>query len=141
MIVREAVSHDVPRIVELFGQLGYATSPDDVGRQLKIMHSQGTGQAFVAERGAAILGVATVHLLAPLHVDRPWALLSALVVDERGRSTGIGAALLAAVERYAMANGCSQLELSSNPARTRAHAFYERHGSVEKRRRFVKCLG
>ena len=140
MIVREAVAQDTRPIVELFEQLGYAALPDDVERRLKAMLTSGAGQAFVAELDAAILGVVIVHVLSPLHVDRPWALLSALVVDERERSLGIGAALLAAAERYGLAHGCSQLELSSNVARARAHVFYERHGYVEKRRRFVKVL-
>lgn len=140
MLVREARMGDIGRIVVLFGQLGYATTTDIVARQFKVMQGHGSGQAFVAEQGDDVFGIAVVHVLAPLHVDRQWALLSALVVDASARSLGMGAALLAAAERYAMDHGCSQLELSSSVARTRAHAFYERHGYLEKRRRFVKSL-
>ncbi|HEX7688855.1 MAG TPA: GNAT family N-acetyltransferase [Burkholderiaceae bacterium] len=46
--------------------------------------------------------------------------------------------MLAAAEDRARAAGCSHVELSSNERRTRAHAFYEREGFAEVRRRFVK---
>jgi len=39
-----------------------------------------------------------------------------------------------------MQHGCSQIELSSSIARTRAHLFYEQNGYEEKRMRFVKFL-
>jgi GNAT superfamily N-acetyltransferase len=47
---------------------------------------------------------------------------------------------LSAAEQFAMQHGCSQIELSSSIARTRAHMFYERNGYEEKRMRFVKFL-
>lgn len=61
-------------------------------------------------------------------------------MDDAQRSGGIGAALLLAAEAFAREQGCAQLELSSNVARTRAHRFYERQGYREKRMRFVKML-
>ena len=97
-------------------------------------------RVLVAQEGDTVVGVAVVHVMAPLHVPDRWALLSALVVDNAQRSGGIGAALLQAAEAYAREHGCAQLELSSNVVRTRAHRFYERQGYREKRVRFVKIL-
>lgn len=140
MTVREALSEDVERIADLFGQLGYATGPGRVGQQLRALREGASGQAFVVEAEGALVGVAVVHLMRPLHVDAGWALLSALVVDAAHRGAGAGAQLLAAAERFAMEHGCAQLELSSSAARTRAHRFYERNGYREKRLRFLKAL-
>lgn len=140
MHIRAAAAGDVEPMVRLFGQLGYATEAARLKQQLAAIHENAMAQAFVAEDVDGIAGAAVVHLIAPLHVSVSWALLSALVVDDERRSAGIGALLLRAAECYARRHGCSQLELSSNVSRSRAHLFYERHGYQEKRRRFVKML-
>jgi ribosomal protein S18 acetylase RimI-like enzyme len=140
MNIRKATSQDLERIVYLFEQLGYSTGPDQVGEQLRELQQSLSGQAFVAEESGVVVGVAVVHLMKPLHVDASWALLSALVVDNKDRSSGLGSHLLSAAEGFAIEHGCSQLELSSSSTRTRAHMFYERNGYQEKRLRFVKHL-
>ncbi|MCA1248032.1 GNAT family N-acetyltransferase [Massilia sp. MS-15] len=140
MRIRAANNGDADSIVELIGQLGYANEAGQVREQLRALRVPASGEAFVAEDEGRVLGLAVVHTIKPLHVPARWALLSALVVDAGGRSAGVGARLLAAAERYAVTQGCAQIELSSNSARTRAHGFYERHGYQEKRRRFVKQL-
>jgi GNAT superfamily N-acetyltransferase len=140
MTIRKATIEDVERIADLFGQLGYAAQAERVERGLRALDDSALGQAFVAEAGTVLAGVAVVHLMQPIHVDAAWALLSALVVDEAHRSSGVGAQLLAAAERFALDHGCSQLELSSSATRTRAHRFYERNGYREKRLRFLKTL-
>ncbi|ENA27480.1 hypothetical protein HMPREF1487_09136 [Pseudomonas sp. HPB0071] len=140
MNIREAVAKDLERIVCLFEQLGYSTEPKQVAQQLHELRQRAAGQAFVAEHHSDIVGVAIVHIMNPLHVKASWALLSALVVDDKHRSSGLGACLLTAAEEFAAQQGCSQLELSSNSARNRAHLFYERNGYQEKRLRFVKVF-
>jgi len=54
--------------------------------------------------------------------------LNGLVVDDKRRSLGAGAMLLAAAERWAKSQGCKSVSVRSNVIRGRAHAFYERHG-------------
>lgn len=132
---------DLEQIALLFAQLGYASDTDQVGKQLRMLEQDEGSAAFVAEASGDVVGVGVVHITQPIHVQAPWALLSALVVDERSRSAGIGQGLLNAAEAFAKARGCSQLELSSSSQRTRAHRFYERNGYQEKRLRFVKALG
>jgi GNAT superfamily N-acetyltransferase len=140
MNIREAATEDLERIVQLFEQLGYLTEVEQVEKHLHELRQSASGEAFVAEDGGNIVGVAIVHTIKPLHVQGSWALLSALVVDGERRSSGVGASLLTAAEGFALQHGCSQLELSSSSARTRAHMFYERNGYQEKRLRFVKIL-
>ncbi|MEJ7804599.1 MAG: GNAT family N-acetyltransferase [Telluria sp.] len=140
MHIREAATEDLERIVQLFGQLGYPTQPKQVENHFHELRQSRSGQAFVAEDCGNIVGVAIVHTMQALHAQTSWALLSALVVDDKCRSSGVGTSLLTAAEGFAMQHGCSQLELSSSSARTRAHVFYERNGYQEKRLRFVKIL-
>jgi GNAT superfamily N-acetyltransferase len=144
MTIREATASDLERIAVLFGQLGYPNDAAQLATRLAAAPAGDTMRVLVADDGGAVIGavigVAVVHVMAPLHVPDRWALLSALVVDDACRSGGTGAALLGAAEAFAIQHGCAQLELSSSLARTRAHQFYERQGYREKRVRFVKML-
>jgi len=141
MLIREAVADDLRCIAILFAQLGYPTTPQRLAARLAAAQAGENVHVLVAPDGAVLAGVAVLHVMTALHLPAPSARLSALVVDQGRRSGGVGAALLQAAEAWALAAGCTQLELTSNEARTRAHQFYERHGYREKRVRFVKALG
>ena len=131
---------DVPALVTLFGQLGYETTEDALrNRAVEGVNDPAT-KVFIAEEQAHIVGVLVVHVIAPWHEPTCWAVVSALVVDERSRGNGAGALLLSESEQFARSLGCSHIELSSSEARIRAHAFYERFGFTEVRKRFVKSL-
>ncbi|HYL18988.1 MAG TPA: GNAT family N-acetyltransferase, partial [Burkholderiales bacterium] len=53
-----------------------------------------------------------------------------LVTDDAARSSGVGHALIAFLEKLARTRGCSGMELDSGTQRTRAHKFYFREGFV-----------
>ena len=54
--------------------------------------------------------------------------LDDLVTAPGRRSKGVGAALLAEVERRGRAGGCDRIELDSGVNNQGAHRFYHRHG-------------
>ena len=66
--------------------------------------------------------------------------VTALVVAEAARGQGIGRALMAAAETWAVERGCVLLEVTSNRRRVDAHAFYERLGYEATSFRFAKAL-
>ena len=88
------------------------------------------------ERNALIVAVAPDDTpIGWVHVRRAEQLeasaaaeLGGLVVDETQRSGGLGAALLAAAERWARDHDCQRLVVRSRVSRQRAHRFYRRHG-------------
>lgn len=78
------------------------------------------------DRAGRLFGLAGWRLLATtrcrvLYVDD-------LVTDSARRGEGVGAALFAALERAAAAQGCEALELDSGVSRSDAHRFYARAG-------------
>jgi GNAT superfamily N-acetyltransferase len=135
MTVRAAAEGDAADIARLFTQLGYQADAGAIATRLGADLT-----ALVAHDGDAIHGVLVMHVFAPLQVPDPWAVISALVVDETRRSSGAGALLIAAAEAEAKRHACAHLELSCSEKRTRAHAFYEAQGFLERRKRFVKPL-
>ena len=135
---RMAGPADAPAIARLFAQLGYSQAADSVADRLRA--NLADCAVLVAVDGDAVSGVLVMHVVAPLHVPRAWGLISALVVDERQRSGGVGALLIDAAHRLAQQRGCAHLELSCSEKRTRAHDFYAARGFNEVRKRFVRPI-
>ena len=75
-----------------------------------------------------------------LEYDEPAGKLAALVVDEARRGTGVGRALVEAIEAEARARGCGILFVTTAERRADAHAFYERLGLEYTGRRYAKTL-
>ena len=65
----------------------------------------------------------------------PAAIVTAatLVLKEARRGSGVGRALLAAAERWAVAHGYNLVRVRSNVVRDRTHYFYERLGYTRKK--------
>jgi GNAT superfamily N-acetyltransferase len=84
---------------------------------------------LVAAAPDRLLGTVDLLIVANLtRGGRPWAIVENVVVDEPARRSGIGARLMAEVERRARLAGCYKLQLLSRKQRTEAHAFYESAG-------------
>ncbi len=62
----------------------------------------------------------------PLLVERAFARITALIVEEHHRGKGLGSALVAEAERLVQAAGCAVIQVSSGKRveRTEAHRFY-----------------
>jgi GNAT superfamily N-acetyltransferase len=80
---------------------------------------------LVAADGHTVVGFAWAITTRAL--DRS-AYLRLLLVSEERQSRGVGAALLARVEREARASRCRHLVLLVTRTNRRARSFYERHG-------------
>ena len=59
-------------------------------------------------------------------------------IAERGVITGVGTALLEALESWFRENDCLRSEVTSGDRRAQAHRFYESKGYVSGERRYLK---
>ena len=97
--------------------------------------------ALVAEtEGGDLIGFCDLEIRQRLAFLLPQAWIPDLIVSERARSHGAGAALLARAEQIAHDRGCWGLSLESATWRTRAHSFYIRKGWTESGKSFTKSL-
>lgn len=140
MRIRDADDTDAPALARLLGQLGYSTEEDAVLRRLERLGASAADRLFVADHNGAVVGFAGIHVSPSFEYDRDAAKVSAIVVDERHRRSGVGRALLAAVETEARARGCELVFLTTAERRDDAHEFYRRLGWEETGRRFAKML-
>ncbi|MEY7359845.1 GNAT family N-acetyltransferase [Klebsiella quasipneumoniae] len=138
VLIRAAESKDIPALKTLFLQLGYQTETAILAQ--RITEPQSMMHTLVAEAENTVCGVVVINFILPVHENRLWALISALVIEESSRGSGIGQQLLHAAERLARDKQCAHIELSSSEKRIRAHQFYETNGYKEVRKRFVKRL-
>jgi GNAT superfamily N-acetyltransferase len=127
-IIREASASDADEIARLAEQLGYATTPEQAAQRLASVLSDDEHEVFVAEDASGgILGWAHVFGARRLVSDR-FAEIGGLVVDEAQRGEGVGKALLARAEAWAMQSGYGAVRIRSNVVREGARAFYEHLG-------------
>jgi GNAT superfamily N-acetyltransferase len=141
-MIRPARPEDAAALADLTTQLGYPASEEELAERLKpLLGSQ--HHAVLVATDPADRPVGWIHITVEVGLAQaPTAGIHGLVVDEGHRSDGIGAALLAAGERWAGEHGLGRMVVRSRVARERAHRFYEREGyALEKTSRvFVKPL-
>jgi GNAT superfamily N-acetyltransferase len=126
--VRPARPDDVPALVQLFEQLGYATDEPTLRAQLEHF-GRGGAFALVAELSTqALAGLATVAVHPRLYSRAPSAQLTALVTDRAARRHGVGRALTRAAADIAREAGCEKLYVRTNRRRQESPPFYRSLG-------------
>ena len=99
------------------------------------------GEVFVADLDGEVVGVCQVIVFRHLqHRGGRCAEIESVHVRSDVRSKGIGAALLRASEKFAVAKGCYRIQLTSNNQRADAHRFYVTNGYAQSHQGFKKSL-
>jgi len=140
LTIRPAVADDAPALARMLEQLGYPSDASEIPERLERMRERPGTTVFVAEQGGKAVGVVTVHLFPSLHTSEPVAWLTALVVDETVRGSGVGSALVKRAEEWASRHGATRLALTSHLRRKEAHEFYKRRDYEQTGVRLAKEL-
>ena len=135
--IRAATDADAPAMASLLAHLGYPADAAELPERLGRLRAEGD-DAFVAEAEGALVGLAPVHARAVLHVARPVAQLTALVVPPEMRGRGVGRALVAEAEKWGRARGADRLVVTTALHRADAPLFYEALGFEHTGRRYVR---
>ena len=106
-------------------QLRPRIPPDYVARMKEVFGS-GAEMAVAVVEGA-VAGITVFRVFEKTFSGRE-LYCDDLVTDERRRSTGVGHALIAYMERIVAERGCTAFTLDSGTQRERAHKFYFREG-------------
>ena len=119
---------DAEAVAALSGQLGYPSTPAEIGRRFRALDGSPDSQVLVAE-GESGMVIAWIHVCATRHLESDSvAEVVGLVVAEDARGRGIGRALMAEAERWSLGRGYATVMVRSNVIRVPAHAFYQRLG-------------
>jgi N-acetylglutamate synthase-like GNAT family acetyltransferase len=142
--IRHAVGSDSPAIAALYRQLNTGDQTIDVlTEQIDEIARDSRTLLLVAEIDRSVVGTALLTIcLDAMYCRQPFAVLENVVVTATRRSSGIGTALLNAVEAAAVRADCSKLMLLSSAMRTDAHRFFASRGFDSQRKiGFVKYRG
>ena len=138
--IRTATLDDAPALAALATHMGHPATPEAMRERLIRIVARDDYETFLAEREGRVVGFAGVmHGLSYVY-DPPYARLLTLSVEPEERGKGTGAALVAAAERWARAQGAAQLHLTTALHREGAHRFYERLGYERTGARYVRKL-
>jgi GNAT superfamily N-acetyltransferase len=140
--IREAQGADAEAVAALLAELGYPNAPDRVAERIERFAGEPASRFLVADGGNHLLGFASATIMPLAHEAGSWCRLSALIVAQSRRRSGVGRALVETVETWAGVEGCRYVEVTSGerPEREAAHRFYERLGYEPTSKRYLKEL-
>jgi GNAT superfamily N-acetyltransferase len=127
VVIRSAALADAEALAGLSGQLGYPCTGEQVAARLSALLDDAERTVLVAEVGRGLAGFIDVHVQRVVEAD-PYAEVGGLVVDERLRHSGLGAALLAAAAAWGRERGLGVMWIRANLARRGSHELYRRVG-------------
>ncbi len=127
-IIRIAVVSDAAALCRLNrDEMGYDYPPVLAAERLEQLLSSPVDRIFVAEAEGEVAGYVHAQHYELLYAD-PMKNIMGIAVSAEHKRKGIGAALLKAVEDWALCDGCAGVRLVSGATRTAAHEFYRRCG-------------
>ena len=139
--VRGVEPGDAAAVATLLDALGYPCTEAEAAERIGRVREAPRQFLLLAEADAQPAGLAAMKLDYSLTRGADVARLTAMIVAADAHGQGIGRRLLREVETLARRNGAVRLEVTSNPSRTGAHAFYHACGYSDGSRHFVKLLG
>jgi GNAT superfamily N-acetyltransferase len=138
MTIRKATAKDLDDLLKLYDHLrgGLAwvkKAPVHAGpahkRALAQIIKDPRQNVLVAVERKKIVGTCTLYILPRVYWSgHPFAILDSIVVGPDIQGKGVGTQLIKHAIKMAKKAGCSQVNLTSNTQRTRAHRFYESLG-------------
>lgn len=139
--VRPAERGDASDVAVLLEALGYPCSRDEAIQRIAIFGEDARQHLLLAEVDGQACGLISLMIVYSLVRGADVARVTSLVVAPACHRQGIGRRLLREAELVARRAGAIRIEVTSNPRRVEAHAFYHGCGYADGSRHFVKLLG
>ena len=125
--IRAATASDAERLATLLTDEGYPAGPSDLAARIERFSKPGS-HVLVAEAAEAVVGFLAFHVIPRFETDELFVRVIALVVDPGERERGVARLLLADVERIAIEEGVSFLEVTAGRHRPEARQLFESLG-------------
>lgn len=125
--IRPATADDAERLATLLTDEGYPAGPSDLAARITAFSSPAS-RVRVAEVAGVVVGFVAFHVIPRFETVERFIRLIALVVDPGERERGIARLLLADLERIAVEEGVSFLEVTAGHHRPEARQLFESLG-------------
>ncbi len=134
LLVRQASFYDLDQLADLFNQYrefqGRASDLPAAREFLRARFDHGESVVFLAIADTECLGFAQLYPSWSSTALARVFVLNDLFVHPRGRRAGVASGLLAAVERYAWAQGAVRVSLNVEQVNVSAQALYTAQGWI-----------
>jgi ribosomal protein S18 acetylase RimI-like enzyme len=138
--IRRAQPDDAMAAASLLEELGYKQPVEFFRERLEIFGHKPDELVLVAEQAGSVVGLLAFRAFLYFHEPGKQGRIIALVVSEGVRGSGIGRAMVAEAEKFALECGCKRMEVTTGTQREKAHRFYESMGYQETSKRYLKPL-
>lgn len=139
--IRSVRTSDADQMVDLYHELSYPASADQIATRLSRLVNDDTYAMWVAVNPeGGVDGFAAGHIVFPVEDDEPAGQLIALVTSTRARGAGLGTRLCETFEQWAQSRNAGRIVVNSGIDRTSAHAFYSHHGWEHTGLRYSKHI-
>jgi GNAT superfamily N-acetyltransferase len=139
--IRAAAIGDASDVAVLLDALGYPCSRDEAAERIAFILGDPRQHLLLAELEGQACGLVAMDLRYSLTRGADQVRITALVVSPHCSRQGIGRRLLQEVEGISRRAGIAKIEVTSNPRRLEAHAFYHACGYTDGSRHFFRLLG
>jgi GNAT superfamily N-acetyltransferase len=139
--IRAAAIGDASDVALLLDALGYPCNRDEAAERIAFILGDPRQHLLLAEIDGQACGLVAMDLRYSLTRGGDQVRITALVVSPDCNRQGIGRRLLHEVEGISRRAGIAKIEVTSNPSRLEAHAFYHACGYTDGSRHFFKLLG
>ena len=139
--VRAVGRGDAGDVAELLQALGYPCSCEEALERIAHFEDDPHQHLLLADLEGVACGLAALQLDYSLTRGADVARITALVVSPACHRQGIGRLLLREMESIARRSGAIRIEVTSNPRRLDAHAFYRNCGYPDGSLHFARLLG
>lgn len=140
LLIRTLMIHDADAISTLMSLLDYPLTPDEATKRISILHRSNNQDSYVAVIDQDIVGLIAVSFDTMLHLDKPVARITTLIVHPKARRMKIGQTLVEKAMDFAYKNKCAGIEVTTNQKRNDALNFYQKNGfSLTSNRLFKVC--
>jgi GNAT superfamily N-acetyltransferase len=128
LTIRSGRADDAAELARLCDELDHPTTPEQVATRFAAASQDKNYALIVAELASGQLAGFMELVVERLIDAEPRVDVAGLVVSASCRDRGVGRALMAHAEKWALDRGCHIVHLRSNLKRAGAHAFYEHLG-------------
>jgi GNAT superfamily N-acetyltransferase len=129
LVIRNGCCDDVQHMLPLMRQLRYPMTASVLKERLAMLEGQLLLGNLVAELDGVVVGTAFLKQHQTHDMIKPVTRVTALVVEEKHRGTGIGRRLIMEAEKWAIERGSTDLVLSTaRENHLSAKMFYEHCG-------------
>jgi GNAT superfamily N-acetyltransferase len=142
LVIRSALSQDIPGIAELMTELGYPTSSEEMLARYDQIAIHPDYRAIVAVTDKHLVGMIGLIRCHYFEKNGTYVRIAATIVKSEFRRHGIGRKLMQSAENWAAEVGANSIMLNcgNRPERAEAQLFYSGLGYQLKSSGFIKII-